>query len=666
MQRNAMRVASAAAAVAVVAVAVCAAWTGAAWRAGYVLDDGIVIQGNPVVAWPPDLARIAAARWFPDPDEFGYVVLSRPLATLSYSLELPLGLGTARGRHLVNLGLYVACCAALGALLYALLQRKHPRRAPWLAALGGLGFAALPVHTEVVLGVANRPELLAALALIAATGALLGIARGRSGVAPWLAFGLAWAAALLSKESALGALGAWAAWAFAARGDRRVWRALGLATVVAAAWWAFRRATFGAVLQSFIPTTDNPLVALPTAARVGYGVRQFGVAAWQALGPPDDVWLGHAHRLAPDHTWQPMRETAWADPWLAAGLVLAMAFTWAGVRLAWQARRAAPASDGTPVASAVVLGLALAACTWLPVSNWLFPSTTFFADRLLFLPTLGMAIALVAALAGAPIPTERATRTLLGLGAAFATTYLLACLRLDASYADQWTSPAKLYAHRAATPLLRQNLALVRAEQGDLAGAAAALGCPDAPGCGSPRALTQDLELHTQRDQCDAHRPGGPLWRLARRLTPATKPSLAAIDYGFRCRQFAEVWAVVRHLPARRVSEPWPRRVLALAAAAGDPAGGAAWVRPHHPDALSDPAWAAAAVFGLETGGHALRAVAVLAELQRRHPSIQGLDRAAADLSARHRFDADAGPLYAAVRAAFPAIELPAPPTIAP
>ena len=242
-------------------LAIGAAYLPAAWHASYVHDDGAAVTGHPQVQWPVDWPQLLRARYFGGP-EFAYVFAARPLATLSFAAEIGLGLDSPQGRHLGQLLLLLGVSWLAGWLVQRWLAwRGQPLAQAQLAGgLTALLFAVHPVHTEAVMAIAYRPELLAALALLAGTHHLFSLATASAypighslGLCLW---GLA---ALLSKESALAGLVWWALWATARRSSWLRLRTTLLPIGAALALWlAWRLWAVGALLKAQVPRHDNP------------------------------------------------------------------------------------------------------------------------------------------------------------------------------------------------------------------------------------------------------------------------------------------------------------------------------------------------------------------------------------------------------------------------
>ncbi|MCU0255527.1 MAG: DUF1736 domain-containing protein [Vicinamibacterales bacterium] len=365
------------------------------FRAELILDNvPIVLQDTRLRAidWRSVRDILTLNYWWPTGDSDLY----RPLTTLSYWFNYSvLGGGPdPTGYHAMNLLLHW-----LNTVLAFLLVRGVTGRA-WAALVAAAVLASHPLTVESVTNVVGRADLLAGLSILGG----LCLYRGFLGAAgrrrlPWLvALGATYAAGVFSKESAvvLPALMLLHDLLFppapcptrtaASRHTAaRAWPAYvsvlpGLALLVCARWTLFNAAPplvqFGG---------DNPIVNAPfwtglmTAVKVaGYYLSLF-------------VWPA---RLSCDYSYDAVTLFGWTlasgqEPhaWLAlvavAGLTAIAAVSW----------RRQPA---------VSFFLGLAAIAFLPTSNLLFPIGTIMAERLMYVPVVGLAAAavLVFAMAG--------------------------------------------------------------------------------------------------------------------------------------------------------------------------------------------------------------------------------------------------------------------------
>ena len=347
---------------AAVATAAAVVYLGALWN-GFALDDLTIIVANPLVHGFSGVWRAFGASYFP-----GNIDVSayRPLAVASYALDW-----TMRSTvwfHAVNLTWHVAASV----LVAALASRWAGDTAGLIA---GVVFAVHPVHVEAVAYVVGRNELMAAVFTLLAVYAAL-----EHGSVWWSA--AAMAAGVLSKENGAVAPGL-IAWAWLA-GVRPAPPRRKLAIFVAS-WLALAVAYTTlrvAVLHGFLGG-GNPAPAL-----LGQGWLTIRLTAIAALADAARLLV---FPLALSADYSPDQRTAvhgLLDSRLVLGvLVLGL---WA-LLLGWAWRR------GRKVEA---FGLGWIAIAYSPVANLLFPTQILIAERTLYLPSAGLAIALGAALRG--------------------------------------------------------------------------------------------------------------------------------------------------------------------------------------------------------------------------------------------------------------------------
>ena len=218
--------------------------------AGYVQDDHVAVEGNPIVAAGTASAIVGASYW--DGARGGDRSLYRPVTVASFALEVAATGGAHPSvSHAINLILH----AAVGLLLYSLAVACGIE--PVAALLAGLLFAVCPSKSEAVGSVVGRSELLAALFTLASVRLAL---KAGSRTAAWLAAACV-LLACASKETGLVALPLVVLVAF---DGRKVLDAAGLIapSVLAATVFVVLRTR---VLLAFfpaqvVPPVDNPLV----------------------------------------------------------------------------------------------------------------------------------------------------------------------------------------------------------------------------------------------------------------------------------------------------------------------------------------------------------------------------------------------------------------------
>ena len=347
------------------AVTACAvvAHIGALWN-GFAMDDLYIIVWNPLVHSAEGVWRAFIAPYWP-PDLGGK--LYRPLAVASYTLD---GLvDDAPWFHAVNLLWHAGAAVAVTAL-----ARRWAGTTTALVA--GLIFAVHPVHVEAIANVIGRAELMAAVGVcLAVYAALMKESIG------WSA--LALAAGLLSKENAAVAPGliVWG-WAlgFGRPPRHRMLAFVGSWLAIAAVYVALR----GAVLAPYGRLHD---IAPAFVGQSAVAVRLTAVATLA------DVLRLLVFPLTLRVDYSPAERTivtSLLDVRLLLGLgALAL---WAGLLVgAWRHERKLEA-----------FGLGWIAIALLPVSNLLMPVGILLAERTLYLPSVGLALAAGAALARLP------------------------------------------------------------------------------------------------------------------------------------------------------------------------------------------------------------------------------------------------------------------------
>lgn len=346
------------------------------FHAGFVLDNRPLILQDPRVqsaTWENVRLIFNHSYWWPLAEHGLY----RPFAKLTYLFDYAV-LGHAdhpAGYHAVNLALHVLNVV----LVYALAIRLV--RAAGLAAAIAAVWAVHPVLTEAVTNIIGRADLLAACGVLGGLWCYLQILdqTGRRRTL-WLV-GLAGASfvGVFSKESGVTLVGAIVLHALIFRREPSPWRPVAAAAVaMAPALLLFaylRSAVMSEATAAEFHFVDNPLVDAPfllsrlTAIRVV--VKYLALLVWPAA-------------LSNDYSYAQIPLSTGAAPdWLTLAALLAGA-----AAAGWLLRR-----------HKTVLFLAGLACiTFIPVSNLLFTTGTIMAERLLYLPSVGIVACMMIAI----------------------------------------------------------------------------------------------------------------------------------------------------------------------------------------------------------------------------------------------------------------------------
>lgn len=380
--------------------------------AGYVQDDHLAVEANPVV----DAASIVSASYW-EGVRGGDRSLYRPLTVATYAAERALaGHSVPWLSHAVNLLLHAAVCWRLYALAVA------SGIAPEAALAASLVFAVTPSKSEAVANVVGRAEILAALFTLAAMRLVL--VRGSR----WSAWG-AGACVLLagaSKETGLVALPLAALAIVLVRDDpahretprdraidaagRILPSVLGCLVLLVAR----TRALEALFPPQTVPIIDNPIVA-------EHGARAYATALGLLTRYARIVLLPIG--LSNDYSGGSIPiEPGFAAVRPIVGLLL-------GAGAIVLARRG----------GAVALGVALAVLPYLLIGNLLVPVGAILAERFLYLPVAGLCFLLA-------ILVERFGRP--ARTAAWGAAAVLAALMF--ARAIDWKSDATIFAATAA------------------------------------------------------------------------------------------------------------------------------------------------------------------------------------------------------------------------
>lgn len=380
---------------------------------GFVWDDKLVIVNNPVTVkgWEGCWEIITTKSAVPNKNVY------RPVPQLMFAVEYALSGGKPWLSHMVNALLYAALCAVVLRFL-----RRAFATAPTLLLLAiGLAFAVHPLHVEVVANIKSRDEILAMLlGLLGVLALQRGCADGRwlPALAGMAYFGLA----LLSKTNAVTLLPValllhW----YRVPGalyDPGTWRLAGCLALVGGAYTLqLPLAVLGAALllaglwQGRISLSWRSLAwGLGIAGAVGM--------TWYAVSytPRDGyAYLTEATQLnnvlIDASQAQLVRPTALANCGRYLGLfvyphplihmygygqvpLVGLGHPLALGGLALVILGLAACLVGIPRREPVAFGIAFFLCTFSIYSNFWVTAPDTMADRYLFLPSLGLCVAL--------------------------------------------------------------------------------------------------------------------------------------------------------------------------------------------------------------------------------------------------------------------------------
>ena len=348
----------------------------------FVQDDIPIVAGDfrlhDVTQWP----RLLVEPYWPPPyapDQY------RPLASLLLSVEFIAGGGSPVAVRLASYLLYSVASLAVWRL--ALLLFPGRERLPLAAALL---FAAHPVHVEATaLGVGQAELLMTTFVVLALIRYLRLRAVATTGWRPWIGVAALYLAAGASKEQGL-LLPAFlvAAELLVVRAPfresrRELARASAALGAVAVLLVTTRIAVLGAPAAPV--NVAETLLNAPLSVRIATALQL--VPHWARLL----VWPAH---LRLDYSPQEFVASTGVRGTELAGIAIVLIL----IGIAWGARRRAPV---------VSFGIVFTALALAPVANVIVATGVLVAERTLFLPSVGVVLAMSGAaawVAGRPHP----------------------------------------------------------------------------------------------------------------------------------------------------------------------------------------------------------------------------------------------------------------------
>jgi tetratricopeptide (TPR) repeat protein len=367
---------------------------------GFTYDDVWLVQRHPVVQAPGNLAHLLTATYWPATGGEGS--LWRPLTLAGFAAQWAVGGGSPLPFHAVTILLGAAAAALVAVVGGALFG-------PVVALVAGVLFAVHPVHVEVTATVVGQADLLAAIAYLVALLGAWNASDGSRNDRRWWWVALAAAAALVglgAKENVIT-----------------------LPVALPLVWW-WRAQRDGRRLRD-VARSEAPVLLAVVAVSGAYLLARHAIlgnvedAGGVATGLDPHSAVRRAVVMLPlslrwlELLFAPIRLSAvysprYVIPHPVFGTSHAIALTvWAALTImVWEARRRAPA---------VALGAALFAVTIAIVSNVPVPLEVLLAERLLYLPSAGWALAMggLAAMWHADA-RHRSTVTILVAGVALA------------------------------------------------------------------------------------------------------------------------------------------------------------------------------------------------------------------------------------------------------
>jgi len=426
----------------------------------FTYDDKAIVRDNPRIREPARIEEVVATPYFGGPRGSGTAY--RPVLLLSFAMEWWIHGRDPFALHAVNLFLHALAVL----LLERLFRRSGVPPAP--SFLASLFFAVAPIHVEAVTSLVGRGETLAAVFVLsflhAAWSACFAVSGERRGRLPRrMVFGGAalvfYALGILTKESAVVAPGLlFLLLAFSSGGGlvSRAGSAFRRGAAVYAGGAAVLAGTFvlrGWVLGGFLRApgwgifeVENPLAPLPAPARIANATL---------------LLLRYAGRtIFPLHL--SVDESAWSIPNVTLRSPLALAGVLVVVALLLAALRAL--AHG----SAIALGVLFFFVAFVPTANVFFPIGTIFGERIAYLPSAGLCLALGVVCARGAASFAELRRPAVAVSGAIALLFSIRTVIRNPAWWTDWSIFANSVATSPRSAKAHYNWAYVCAEGGRL------------------------------------------------------------------------------------------------------------------------------------------------------------------------------------------------------
>jgi tetratricopeptide (TPR) repeat protein len=358
---------------------------------GFAIDDIGIIRENPTVTNPTPSTVFLGPYW---PERREGAGLYRPLTIGGFALQWRAFDGSPAGFHLVNVALHT-----LASLMVLLLLVRLVPAVPALA--GALLFAIHPVHVEAVANAVGQAEIQAALAVLLACHLYVagaewsGWRRGArlAGVAGLYGVGLGSKEIAVTLPALLVAIDCFRtppmSW------SRALSRALPLHLTLGAVLATYL------VLRTWVLGSTTGEVVAPELGDLSASERVLtALSIWpqylRLLLFPVDLSADYAPGVL-----FPARSVDFSVAWGALTILVLLAAAWA-------------AAGRAPLVSLGIVWFGLAI---LPVSHVVFPAGVLLAERTLYLPSVGLSMAVAGLIAAAwqTLVTPRARQAALAL-----------------------------------------------------------------------------------------------------------------------------------------------------------------------------------------------------------------------------------------------------------
>lgn len=341
------------------------------FNAGFTLDDIPIIQDNAFIRSLDKLPEIWSSHYWAGKIDATDRGLYRPLTLTTYALQYSIHRDLSAPYHILNILLHALACFVLMKYIGLLFNDMR------LTILSGLLFAIHPVHTEAVSGIVGRAEILTALFILLA-GITYHHWRLKGNIKWLLLLLISSASAITSKEHGFMIpliLGLQETYYFLNSkkpvvNKNRIWTGIGSVLILSILLWLVRSSVTGPAAKHeqwlSVETTDRMATSVRTTMEY-IGMHLFPI------------------KLSADYWTDTVPIVGWGHTSVLLGLFFCLALLGFTV---WQRYNLRSFSWG-------ILFFFL---TLAPVSNFFFAAGFLKAERILYIPSIGLITALAAIL----------------------------------------------------------------------------------------------------------------------------------------------------------------------------------------------------------------------------------------------------------------------------
>lgn len=340
------------------------------FNAGFTLDDVPIIEENIFIRTPGKLAEIWTSDYWAGKIDATDRGLYRPLTLTTYAIQYWMHGQNPVPFHIFNILLHALICFVLMRYLFLLFKDQY------LTALAGLFFAVHPIHTEAVSGIVGRAELLTGLFILCA-GISYHHWRLKGGFFWLSAIILSTIAAITSKEHGymVPAILVLQEFLYSRPPKKekiqvRIWSGISAILLVTMIFWGIRNAVTGP------PARHEQWLHVDAPDRMATAVRTTMEYIGLHIFPL---------KLTADYWSDIVPVAGWGDPVVYLALLVSLTLI---LTAFWKFR----------IWNGYGWGILFFFLMLAPVSNFFFAAGFLKAERILYIPSMGLITAMAALL----------------------------------------------------------------------------------------------------------------------------------------------------------------------------------------------------------------------------------------------------------------------------